>query len=218
MRERAEQRVAAPEHGARADDGRTRKFLLDHAFATAARADVSRSGLGIGTDSGHENEARSTGRGRLPRERLGASLVHGIERYAPCFDIRGNGIDHGIDSRDGGDNRAFVAHVGTEDRDPVQARRAQSGARAIGMSDRDAHRRSLVNEALHDAPTEKAGAPEHADRGHGIRFATLDAIDASTAFHLRRSLLRVDRRTLPDMTDPIMGSGTSMATLRVQVL
>ena len=62
----------------------------------------------------------------------------------------------------------MVAHVGTKDRDPVQARRAQSGARAIGMSDRDADRRSLVNEALRNAPTEETAAPEHAYRGHGI--------------------------------------------------
>jgi hypothetical protein len=70
----------------------------------------------------------------------------------------------------------LVAHVGTENRDPVQARRAQSSARAIGMSDRDAHRRSLFSEALHDAPTEETGTPEDTDRGHGDR---------------RRSLLRI---------------------------
>ena len=144
---------------------------------------VRRTGLRITADAGDKYEAGDTRSSRLPCERLRASLVHGFERYAGGLDIGGNGVDYGIDSCDGGNNRGLVAHVGTKDRDPVQARRAQSGARAIGMSDRDADRRSRVSEALHNAPTEEAGAPEHAYRGHGIN-----------------------------------ASGTSVATLRVQVL
>jgi hypothetical protein len=52
------------------------------------------------------------------------------------------------------------------------------------MPDRDARSRSFRSEALHEAPTEEAGPPEHANRGHGIPFGILDKTDASTAFHL----------------------------------
>jgi hypothetical protein len=66
------------------------------------------------------------------------------------------------------------------------------------MSDRDAHSCSLGSEALHEAPTEEAGAPEHGDRGHGIPFGMLGKIDPSVAFHvaprsLSRCLLRILR-------------------------
>ena len=154
------------------------------AFATAARTDVRRSGLEISADAGDKYEAGNTGSGRLPCERLGASLVHGFERYARRLDIGGNSVDDGVGSGDGGGDRGLVAHVGAEDRDPIQGRRSQSGARAVGMSDRDTHRRSLGSEALHEAPTKETGAPEHADRGHGIPFAMLDKVASSTAFHV----------------------------------
>jgi hypothetical protein len=170
MGERAEQRVARPEHGTRANDRRTRKCLLDRAFATAARADVRRSGLGISADAGDKHEAGNTGSGRLPCERLGTSLVHGFERYAGRLYIGGNGVDDGVGSGDGGGDRDLVAHVGAEDRNPVQARGSQSAARSVGMPDRDAHRRSLGGESLDETPTEEAGAAKHADRGHGIPF------------------------------------------------
>jgi len=82
----------------------------------------------------------------------------------------------------------LIAHVGTEDRNPVQARRSQRAARSVGMSDRNAHSRSPGSEALHEAPTEEAGAAKHADRGHDIPFGMLNKIDPSTAFHdARRS-------------------------------
>ncbi|HEV8553138.1 MAG TPA: hypothetical protein VGR65_07095 [Casimicrobiaceae bacterium] len=60
------------------------------------------------------------------------------------------------------------------------------------MPDRDAHRRSLVSEALHEAPTEEAGAPKHADQ---FRPAAR-ALASSTPFHaashdLLGSLLQV---------------------------
>src|ERR1700730_16190800 len=77
----------------------------------------------------------------------------------------------------------LVAHVGTEDRNPVQARRSQSAARAVGMPDRDTHRHSLGCASLGETPTAEAGAAKHADRGHGIPFGMLDKIDPSTAFH-----------------------------------
>ena len=82
----------------------------------------------------------------------------------------------------------LIAHVGTEDRNPVQASRSQRAARSVGMSDRNAHSRSPGSEALHEAPTEEAGAAKHADRGHDIPFGMLNKIDPSTAFHdARRS-------------------------------
>ena len=70
MGERAEQRIAGTEHRTRADDGRPRKRFLDQPFAAPARADVRRTGLGIGADAGDEHEASDTGSGRLPRKRL----------------------------------------------------------------------------------------------------------------------------------------------------
>ena len=156
--------------------------MPDRAFATAARADIRRSGLGISADAGDKHEAGDTGSGSLACERLGASFVHGFERYAGRLDIRGNGVDNGVRPGNGGGNRDLVAHVGAEDCNPVQSRRPQRNPRALGMSDRDAHARTRGREALHEAPAEEAGAPEHADRGHGIRFAMPHTIDGSTAF------------------------------------
>jgi len=160
--------------------------LLDRAFATAARADVWRTGLGISADAGDEHEAGDTGSGRRPCERLGASLVHGFERYAGGLDIGGNGVDDGVGSGDGGGDRGLLAHVGTEDHNPVQARRSQSAARAVGISDRNAHRRSSGGESLDETPTEEAGAAKHTDHGHGIPFRMLDKIDPNAAFHVAR--------------------------------
>src|SRR6267378_4379077 len=164
MGERAEQRVAGPEHGTRANDRRTRKYLLDRAFAPSARADVRRTGVGIGADAGNEDKAGDTGSNSLPCERLGALLVHGLERHASRLDIGGYRIDNGVGTGEGGGDRGLIAHVGGEDRNQVQARRVQRAARAIGMPDRDAYSRSLGSEAPHKASTQEAGAPEHADR------------------------------------------------------
>src|SRR5258708_20005042 len=100
MGERAEQRVAGPEHGTRANDRRTRKYLLDRAFAPSARADVRRTGVGIGADAGNEDKAGDTGSKSLPCERLGALLVHGLERHAPRLDIGGYPIDNGLGTAD----------------------------------------------------------------------------------------------------------------------
>jgi hypothetical protein len=130
-----------------------------------------RSGLGIGADAGNENEAGDTGSSSLPRDSFGALLVHRLERYAPRLDIGGDRIDDGVGPGEDGGDRGLVAHVGAEDRNPVQACRVQSAARAVGMPDRDAYSCSLGSEAAHEASTEEAGAPEHADRGHGIPFS-----------------------------------------------
>ena len=67
MGERAEQGIAGTEHGTRANDGRARKRFLDYPFAAPARADVRRTGLGIGADAGDEHEASDAGSSRLPR-------------------------------------------------------------------------------------------------------------------------------------------------------
>ena len=70
--QRAEQRVARTEHGARTDDRSARKFSLDRPFAAPAGADVRRPRFGISTDARDEHEAGDGGRGRTSRRRLGA--------------------------------------------------------------------------------------------------------------------------------------------------
>jgi hypothetical protein len=111
---RPQQGVARTEQGARADDGGVRKRLLNHQFAAPARADVRGSRLGICADAGDEHEASNSGRGGLSRYRLGALLVHGLERHTALLDIGRDRVYDGISSGDGCGDRGLVAHVGGE--------------------------------------------------------------------------------------------------------
>ena len=184
--ERPEQGVARTEHGAWADDGGARKRLLDHQFAAPARADVRRSRLGICTDAGDEHEASNSGRGGLSRYRLGALLVHGLEGHTALLDIGRDRVYDGISSGDGCGDRGLVAHVGGEQRDLVQSRRAQGAQRWIGMPDRDAHIRPFGREAQCEPSAEEPRAAEHGDRGHGIACGILDQV--VMAFVLSRNI------------------------------
>ena len=103
--------------------------------------------------------------------------MHGLEGHAALLDIGRDRVDDGVGPGDGGGDRGLVAHVGAEDCDPIQARRAQGAPRPVGMPDRDAHSRSLGGEALHEPPAEEPRAAEHADRGHGIPSGMLDQVD-----------------------------------------
>ena len=82
---------------------------------------------------------------------LAPCCVHCLKHYSPRLDIGGDRIDDGVGPGEDGGDRGLVAHVGAEDRNPVQARRVQSAARAVGMPDRDAYSRSLGSEAPHEA-------------------------------------------------------------------
>ena len=159
MGERTEQRIAGPEHGTRADDGCARKRFLDQSFAAPARANVRRTGLRIGADTGDENEASNTGTSRLPCKSLGALLVHGLERYTASLDIGRDCIDDRIGLGDGAGDRGSVTHVGAEHRDPFHARRTERNSRLVGMPDCNAHSHSLGSEAPHETLAEKPVPP-----------------------------------------------------------
>ena len=170
--ERAEEGVARPEQGARADDGSARKRLLDQPFAASARADVRGRRLGIGADARDEHEASDAGSRRLPRYGLRALLMHRLERHIAFLDIGRDRIDDGVSPRNDGADRGWITHVGGADRHPLKVRRAQGSLRPLGMPDRDAHARALGGEALHQTATEKPGAAEHSDRSHGTPSAS----------------------------------------------
>jgi hypothetical protein len=121
---------------------------------------------------------RATPARAASRASVGASLVHGLERYAARLDIGRNRIDDRVGPGDRAGDRGSVTHVGAEHRDPFHARRTERNSRLVGMPDCNAHSHSLGSEAPHETLAEKPRAAEHANRGHSIPFRMPHRVDS----------------------------------------
>ncbi len=106
--------------------------------------------------------------------------MHGLEGHAALLDIGRDRVDDSVGPGDGRRDRGLVAHIDANDRDPAEAGRTQGAPSPVGMPDRDAHGRSLGDEAPHEPTTEEPRAAEHDDRGHGIPSGILDQGDLSS--------------------------------------
>ena len=49
-----------------------------------------------------------------------------LEGHATLLDIRRDRVDDGVGSRNGGGDRGLIAHIGGDDRDPIETDRLQS--------------------------------------------------------------------------------------------
>ena len=78
----------------------------------------------------------------LPRYGLGPLHVHGLEGHATLLDIRRDRVDDGVGPRNGGGDRGLIAHIGGDDRDPVEIDRLQRYSRRVWMPHSDAHQPS----------------------------------------------------------------------------
>ena len=79
----------------------------------------------------------------LPRYGLGPLHVHGLEGQATLLDIGRDRIDYGVSSRNGSGDRGLIAHIGGDDRDPVETHRSQLNPRRIRMPHSDAYGHAL---------------------------------------------------------------------------
>ena len=67
-----------------------------------------------------------------------------------------------------GGDRGLIAHIGGDDRDPVEIDRSQRYSRPIWMPHSDAHSHPLRGQAVHQSPTEEARSAEHHNHGHHL--------------------------------------------------
>ena len=105
--------------------------------------------IGIRADTGDKHEAGDAGRDRLPRYGFGPLHVHGLEGHATLFDIGRDRIDYGVSSRNGGGDRGLIAHIGGDNRDPVESHRSQLNPRRVRMPHSDAYSHALGGQAVH---------------------------------------------------------------------
>jgi hypothetical protein len=57
--------------------------------------------------------------------------VHGLEGHATLLDIGRDRIDDGVGTRNGGGDRGLVAHIGGDNRDPIETDRLQLNPRLM---------------------------------------------------------------------------------------
>ena len=67
-----------------------------------------------------------------------------FEGYATFLDIGRDRVDDGVGPAKSGGNRGWVAHIGPEDGNIMQAGGPEDTASLVGMSNRDAHRRPVT--------------------------------------------------------------------------
>src|SRR5207253_2623868 len=94
------------------------------------------------------------------------ALVHRLKSHAARLDIGRDRVDDSVAPGNSAGERASVAHVGAEEREPFHACRTERASRLAGMPDYDAHSRSFGSEAPHETLAEEPRATKHADRGH----------------------------------------------------
>ena len=76
----------------------------------------------------------------------------------------------------------MIAHIGGDDRDPVETDRSELNPRRVWMPHGHAYNHSLGGEAVHDLPTEEARSAEHHNRGHDLlRHAGLSRFQMTRA-------------------------------------
>ena len=120
---------------------------------------------------------------------MGPLHVHGLEGHATLLDIRRDRVDDGVGSRNGGGDRGLIAHIGGDDRDPIETDRLQLSPRMVRMPHSDAHSHPLRGQAVHNSPTEEARSAEHHNHGHHLlRHAGLRRI------RRRRPRVRISSR------------------------
>src|SRR5271167_3657746 len=64
------------------------------------------------------------------------------------LDIGRDRVDDGIGSRDGGGDRGLIAHIGGNDRDPIDTNRSQLNPRRVWMPHSDAYSHPLGGQAV----------------------------------------------------------------------
>jgi hypothetical protein len=62
----------------------------------------------------------------------------------------------------------LVAHIGGDDRDPVETQRSQVNPRSVWMPHSDAHSHAFGDQAVHQSPTEEPPTAEHHNHGHDL--------------------------------------------------
>ena len=124
--------------------------------------------FGIGANSGYKHEPRNPGRSCLPRYILSPSYVHGLERHSTLLNIGRDGVDHGVGLLNGGGNRGLIAHIGGDDRDPLETHRSQLNPGPVGMPHGDACSHPLGGQAVYQSPTKETPTAKHDNRRHHL--------------------------------------------------
>ena len=62
----------------------------------------------------------------------------------------------------------MIAHIGGDDRDPVETHRSQLNPRPVRMPHSDAYSHPLGGQAVHQSSTEETRTAEHHNRGHHL--------------------------------------------------
>jgi hypothetical protein len=94
--------------------------------------------------------------------------VHSLEGNAALLSIGRDRVDDGIGSRDGGGDRGLIAHIGGNDRDPIDTNRSQLNPRRVWMPHSDAYSHPLGGQAVDQSPTEETRTAEYHNRGHHL--------------------------------------------------
>src|SRR5262245_51714644 len=151
------------------------------------------------------HQAGNATRHRLARYGLRTVHMYRLERDAGFLDVRGDCVDDGVCYGKRSGDGAFVAYIGANDGDVMQAGRAKDASRLVGLTNRNAHRRPLGRQVLHESSTEKTRSAEHDHGGHAfLRYVRQR--DTS-----RRGFSRGPKAYLPRPTrrcTPSAGKGT----------
>jgi hypothetical protein len=62
----------------------------------------------------------------------------------------------------------LIAHIGGDDRDPVETDRSQPNPRRVWMPHSDTYSHPFGGQAMHESPTEKTRTAEDHNRGHHL--------------------------------------------------